>query len=154
MSSSTAELTAIDSRAHSSADAAAWWKWFRGGRLYWTLAALALIVGALSLLIPSTPSYDPWAWIVWGREIVHFKLDTTGGPSWKPLPMIFTTVFAAVRQGRAEPVAGRRPRRRVDGGVDGVQARRPADARGSDRPGPLRPAGPTLRLDRAGCSRD
>jgi hypothetical protein len=55
---------------------------------------VALSIGACSLLIPSTPSYDPWAWLVWGREIVHLNLQTTGGPSWKPLPMIFTTVFA------------------------------------------------------------
>src|SRR5207237_8399656 len=71
------------------------------GRLYLALAGLALAVGALSLLIPSTPSYDPWAWIVWGREIVHFKLHTTGGPSWKPLPVVFTTLFAPF--GRAAP---------------------------------------------------
>jgi hypothetical protein len=64
------------------------------GRLYLVLAAGALLIGALSLLIPSTPSYDPWAWIVWGREIVHFNLQTTGGPSWKPLPAIFTTIFS------------------------------------------------------------
>ncbi len=59
------------------------------------------MVGALSLLLPSTPSYDPWAWLVWGREIVHFKLHTTGGPSWKPLPVIFTTLFAPF--GKAAP---------------------------------------------------
>ena len=52
------------------------------------------MIAGVSLLIPSTPSYDPWAWLVWGREIVHLNLQTTGGPSWKPLPMIFTTVFA------------------------------------------------------------
>ena len=71
------------------------------GRFYIGLAIVALAVGALSLLIPSTPSYDPWAWIVWGREIVHLKLHTLGGPSWKPLPMIFTTLFAPF--GQAEP---------------------------------------------------
>ncbi len=71
------------------------------GRFYLGLALLALTVGALSLLIPSTPSYDPWAWIVWGREIVHLKLQTTGGPSWKPLPMVFTVPFALF--GNAEP---------------------------------------------------
>jgi hypothetical protein len=70
-------------------------------RFYAALIVVALIVGALSLLIPSTPSYDPWAWIVWGREIVHINLQTTGGPSWKPLPMLFTTVFALF--GKAEP---------------------------------------------------
>ncbi len=67
---------------------------FGGPRFYLTLTVVALVIGALSLLIPSTPSYDPWAWLVWGREIVHLNLHTTGGPSWKPLPMIFTTLFA------------------------------------------------------------
>jgi hypothetical protein len=60
---------------------------------YAGLVVVALVIGALSLLIPSTPSYDPWAWIIWGREIVHINLQTTGGPSWKPLPMIFTVPF-------------------------------------------------------------
>jgi hypothetical protein len=72
-----------------------------GARLYFWLGGAALVIGALSLLIPSTPSYDPWAWLVWGREIVHFKLHTTGGPSWKPLPVIFTTLFAPF--GKAAP---------------------------------------------------
>ena len=41
------------------------------------------------------PSYDPWAWIVWGREVVdpHLSFTLGGGPSWKPLPVIFTAVF-------------------------------------------------------------
>lgn len=64
------------------------------GRVYALLAAAALALGALSLLYPSTPTYDPWAWIVWGREIAHLDLQTTGGPSWKPLPVLFTTVFS------------------------------------------------------------
>ncbi len=72
-----------------------------GWRLYLGLAAGALVIAALSLLIPSTPSYDPWAWLVWGHEIVHLDLHTTGGPSWKPLPMLFTTVFALF--GKAQP---------------------------------------------------
>ena len=54
----------------------------------------ALILSAFSLIYPSTPTYDPWAWIVWGREIIHLNLQTTGGPSWKPLPMFFTVPFA------------------------------------------------------------
>jgi hypothetical protein len=72
-----------------------------GARLYLWLGGAALVIGALSLLIPSSPSYDPWAWLVWGREIVHLKLHTTGGPSWKPLPVIFTTLFAPF--GKAAP---------------------------------------------------
>jgi len=53
-----------------------------------------LALAALSLLFPSTPTYDPWAWIMWGREIAHFDLVTTGGPSWKPLPVLLTTPFS------------------------------------------------------------
>jgi hypothetical protein len=87
-------------RAGSAAPATPRWS-LPPGRFYAALIAVALIVGVASLLIPSTPSYDPWAWIVWGREIVHINLQTTGGPSWKPLPMLFTTVFALF--GKAEP---------------------------------------------------
>src|SRR3954467_13368567 len=53
-----------------------------------------LAVATLSLLLPSVPTYDPWAWIIWGREVLHGDLVTTTGPSWKPLPVIFTTPFS------------------------------------------------------------
>ncbi len=56
------------------------------------LGCLALAV--LSLLLPSQPSYDPWAWLQWGREIAFLELDTRNGPSWKPLPVLFTLLFA------------------------------------------------------------
>lgn len=56
------------------------------------IACLAL--SALSLAFPSAPTYDPWAWIMWGREIAQLDLVTTGGPSWKPLPVLFTTPFS------------------------------------------------------------
>jgi hypothetical protein len=51
-------------------------------------------LAALSLLGPSEPTYDPWAWIIWGREITELDLNTVNGPSWKPLPVLFTTPFA------------------------------------------------------------
>jgi hypothetical protein len=101
VSGSTAELTAPAVGARPSARRAPLTRQLAGGRLYVALAGAALVLGVLSLLIPSTPSYDPWAWLVWGREIVHFKLQTTGGPTWKPLPVIFTTVFAPF--GKAQP---------------------------------------------------
>ncbi len=63
-------------------------------RVYTLLALAALGLGALSLLLPSTPTYDPWSWIIWGREVAQLDLVTTGGPSWKPLPVLFTTVFS------------------------------------------------------------
>jgi len=71
------------------------------GRFYALLVAASLALGALSLLYPSTPTYDPWAWIIWGREIAHLDLHTSGGPSWKPLPVLFTTVFSVF--GEASP---------------------------------------------------
>ncbi len=58
------------------------------------LACLGLAIASVFVL-PSTPSYDPWAWIVWGRELASatFTFGAGGGPSWKPLPVMFTTVF-------------------------------------------------------------
>jgi hypothetical protein len=58
------------------------------------LVAVCVALAALTLLLPSAPTYDPWSWIICGREIAHFDLVTTGGPSWKPLPALFTTVFS------------------------------------------------------------
>jgi hypothetical protein len=58
------------------------------------LVAASLAIAALTLLLPSAPTYDPWSWIIWGREIAHLDLVTSGGPSWKPLPVLFTTVFS------------------------------------------------------------
>src|SRR3954466_16033536 len=58
------------------------------------LVAGCLALGALSLLLPSTPTYDPWAWIIWGREVLHLDLSTVGGPPWKPLPLLFTAPFS------------------------------------------------------------
>ena len=58
------------------------------------LASVAL-AGLSAALLPTVPSYDPWAWIVWGREVFdpHLSFAVGGGPSWKPLPVIFTAVF-------------------------------------------------------------
>jgi hypothetical protein len=58
------------------------------------LLAACLGVATWSLTLPSVPTYDPWAWLIWGREILHGDLVTTAGPSWKPLPVLFTTPFA------------------------------------------------------------
>ncbi len=64
----------------------------------WGTVVLAslVIAGILTLWLGGAPTYDPWAWIIWGREIIDGDLDlvTTAGPSWKPLPMIFTIPFA------------------------------------------------------------
>ena len=70
----------------------------RGGTvpaLAWAIVACVVLAIVSVFVLPSTPSYDPWAWIVWGREIGSgaFTFATNGGPSWKPLPVVFTTVF-------------------------------------------------------------
>jgi hypothetical protein len=57
-------------------------------------AAVAGVLALASVALPFAPVYDPWAWLVWGREVVELDLDTTGGPSWKPLPVVFTAGFA------------------------------------------------------------
>jgi hypothetical protein len=60
------------------------------------IAACVAIGAASAALLPTVPSYDPWAWIVWGREVVdpHLPFAVGGGSSWKPLPVIFTAVLA------------------------------------------------------------
>src|SRR5687767_6162863 len=62
------------------------------------IMAGCLAVAALTLFFPSTPTYDPWAWILWGREITQLDLVTEGGPSWKPFPMLFTVPFSIFGQ--------------------------------------------------------
>jgi hypothetical protein len=58
------------------------------------LLLACLVLAAAAHYLPAGPTYDPWAWIVWGREITEWDLDTRTGPSWKPLPVLFTTPFA------------------------------------------------------------
>jgi hypothetical protein len=50
--------------------------------------AAALVLAAASLALPYHPVYDPWAWLVWGRELVGGGFETAAGPSWKPLPVL------------------------------------------------------------------
>jgi hypothetical protein len=53
-----------------------------------------LVIGAATVLIAPALGYDAWAWMVWARELTQLSLDTTGGPSWKPLPVIVSAPFA------------------------------------------------------------
>lgn len=63
-------------------------------------AVVCAALGAVSILtLPSLPSYDPFAWIIWGHELAHHIIGphqpfiTSGASSWKPLPVLFTTIF-------------------------------------------------------------
>jgi hypothetical protein len=61
-----------------------------------TSLVVCVALAALSAaVLPTVPSYDPWSWIVWGHEATdpHLNFTVAGGPSWKPLPVLFTTVY-------------------------------------------------------------
>jgi hypothetical protein len=55
-------------------------------------AVACAVLAALSLLIPSAPTTDPWGWIIWGHELIYGGFTTVMGgvPSWKPFPVLFT----------------------------------------------------------------
>ena len=53
-----------------------------------------LALAAVSLLAAHEPVYDAWAWLVWGRELATLELDTSSGPSWKPLTVALTAVLS------------------------------------------------------------
>jgi hypothetical protein len=62
------------------------------------LFAVAVSLAALSLVVSphgvAAVSYDPMEWLIWGREVIHLDLVTIAGPSWKPLPVLFTAPFS------------------------------------------------------------
>jgi hypothetical protein len=55
-----------------------------------------LVLAVASLALPSVPTYDPWAWVVFGRELVVPGLDfsTLASTGWKPLAVLFTAPLA------------------------------------------------------------
>lgn len=65
--------------------------------------AVALALGAASLALPYLPVYDPWAWLVWGRQLLDGSLETAAGPSWKPLPVLIDAPLSLL--GAAAPKA-------------------------------------------------
>lgn len=78
-------------------------------RLTWTrrrtvgLLAVTGLLSAAALLVALTdmrPGYDAYGWLVWGRQALHWNLDTNGAPSWKPLPFLFTFPFALAGGGQ------------------------------------------------------
>jgi hypothetical protein len=67
----------------------------RRRNLGWIVAA-ALLVAAIVFVLATgmRPEYDPYGWMVWGRQTLHWNLDTNGAPSWKPLTYLFTLPYA------------------------------------------------------------
>ena len=61
------------------------------------------MLAAVSLVLPFFPVYDPWAWLVWGRELLQGNFETAAGPSWKPLPVLIDAPLSLL--GDAAPQA-------------------------------------------------
>jgi hypothetical protein len=62
------------------------------------------VVAALTaLVVAPAPSYDPWAWLLWGREVAGWQLSTAEGPAFKPLPVAVCAVLSVL--GGAAPAA-------------------------------------------------
>jgi hypothetical protein len=68
----------------------------------WLIVALALIGLSILFLVltGARPSYDAYGWLVWGRQTLHWNLDTNGAPSWKPLTFLFTLPYALAGRGQ------------------------------------------------------
>jgi hypothetical protein len=69
-----------------------WWPWVVLG---------VCIVSALFVVVSDMrPSYDGFGFLVWGRQVLHWNLNTDGAPSWKPLPFLFTLPYAVAGRGQ------------------------------------------------------
>lgn len=65
------------------------------------LALSGVLSGMSLLVVRPAPSYDPWAWLLWGREVLHGELSTVAGPAFKPLPVALCALLAGF--GNAAP---------------------------------------------------
>jgi hypothetical protein len=68
---------------------------FGTGYLGWLVAAAVIVFSAILVVWAKTrPGFDPYGWLTWGHMTLHGGLDTNAAPSWKPLPYVFTVVYA------------------------------------------------------------
>ena len=67
------------------------------------LVALALVVVVSVVLVAPAPSYDPWAWLLWGRELTRLRALDRRGPAFKPLPVFVCALLRPL--GGAAPEA-------------------------------------------------
>ncbi len=68
---------------------------FGAGYAGWLVAAALVLFSAVLVIWAKTrPGFDPYGWLTWGHMTLHGGLDTNAAPSWKPLPYVFTVVYA------------------------------------------------------------
>ncbi|MFL5859328.1 MAG: hypothetical protein ACJ780_00890 [Solirubrobacteraceae bacterium] len=61
----------------------------------WIVVAVVVVLSALLVIWARTrPGFDPYGWLTWGHMTLHGGLDTNAAPSWKPLPYVFTVIYA------------------------------------------------------------
>ena len=85
------------------------------------------------------PAYDPWAWLLWGREVASRDAEHRRGPAFKPLPVAVCALLAplgARRAGRVGAARARGRRRRGCGSPTGSRG----EPRGARRGGGRSPA--------------
>jgi hypothetical protein len=69
-----------------------WWPW--------VLLGVAVVSALFVVVSDMRPSYDGFGFMVWGRQVLHWNLNTDGAPSWKPLPFLFTLPYAVAGRGQ------------------------------------------------------
>ena len=62
----------------------------------WWATGIGLVMFSVALVVwaRTRPGFDPYGWLVWGRQTLTASLDTNAAPSWKPLPYLFTVPYA------------------------------------------------------------
>src|SRR5215210_3229657 len=66
------------------------------------MLAILAAAAASPLIVRAAPGYDPWTWLLWGREVASGTLSTADGPAFKPLPVAICALLAPL--GSAAPV--------------------------------------------------
>jgi hypothetical protein len=69
----------------------------------WVVIGCVVLAGLSLVVLPREIAYDPWSWLIWGREMLHLDLDTRdAATAVKPLPIFIDTLLAVT--GSAAPV--------------------------------------------------
>jgi hypothetical protein len=61
---------------------------------------LVAIAAVFVIVTGMRPGYDAFGWLVWGKQVLHWNLNTDGAPSWKPMTFLFTLPFALAGRGQ------------------------------------------------------